>query len=406
MANEMATETKRREYGSGSVYFRERDQRWIGTIEAGWTPKGTRRRVIVSASTERDCRRRLKAKQKEIDSGVVTGADPRTTVKMWSEIWLAKSQHRVRPSTWSAHQSAVKRWIVPSFGNKRIGQITPLDVEDMHDSQRDAGKSEGTMIRTQNVLNRMLKEAVVAGHRVHPGITLMDKPDLGDNPRTAMPLPHALSVLREVEQEPDPSRWVAILLNGMRQGERLGLTWDCVDFENDTIYIRQQLQEMHYRDNKNKHLGFRTPDGYKPIQLEGRWCLVPTKTKAGVRPVPMTKWMKAALLAWREAAPVSPHNLVWCRPDGGPIDPRTDRSEWRRLQDDALVLHPTGRHYDVQEGRHTAITLLKALGVDDKTVELIVGQSRLVQSYVHVDLTAKARKALEDLGATLELGSS
>lgn len=38
-------------FGQGSFYFREADQRWVGTVEAGRTERGTRRRITV---TDRD----------------------------------------------------------------------------------------------------------------------------------------------------------------------------------------------------------------------------------------------------------------------------------------------------------------------------------------------------------------
>lgn len=404
MATRRSRPKARREYGSGSVHQRASDGRWIGTVEAGWTSTGKRRRVTVSAATEKACRDKLKIKRAEVDSGVVTTAAVTTTVKMWSDEWLEKTQHKVRPSTWSANRSAVRQWIVPTFGHKRIGQVVPEDVEAMHDAMRDADLASSSMNRTHNVFNKMIKDAVIKGHRVHPGLTLLDKPAINENDRTAMPLPHAMSMLRVIEVEPDPSRWVAVILNGVRQGERLGLTWDCIDFDEQVINVRHQLQEMHYKDPKNKHLGFRLPDGYKTLQLRGRWHLVPTKTKAGVRVIPMTKWMVAALRAWRDVAPPSPHNLVWPAEDGGPIDPKDDREEWQRLQDEAFVLHPTGRHYDVHEGRHTTITLLKSQGVDEDTIKQIVGQSRLVQSYIHVDQVPRARAALEELAEHLALG--
>lgn len=47
------------------------------------------------------------------------------------------------------------------------------------------------------------------------------------------------------------------LFTGLRQGEVLGLTWDCVDFDDGTLYINKQLQ-------KSKKVG-------------GVYQLVPTK---------------------------------------------------------------------------------------------------------------------------------
>ena len=97
---------------------------------------------------------------------------------------------------------------------------------------------------------------------------------------------------------------------------------------------------------------------------------------------------------------------MWCRPDGGPVDPKLDREEWRRIQDQAGVRHSTGRHFHGHENRHTTITLLKELGVEDEVIEKIVGQSRLVKSYVHQNMRPRTRDALEQLASTLALGGA
>ena len=39
------------------------------------------------------------------------------------------------------------------------------------------------------------------------------------------------------------SLYLVDLFTGMRQGEILGLTWDCVDFRRGTIFLYRQLQQ-------------------------------------------------------------------------------------------------------------------------------------------------------------------
>ena len=41
----------RRAYGTGSVTQRKRDGKWVATIDVGWTERGTRRRITVTAAT-------------------------------------------------------------------------------------------------------------------------------------------------------------------------------------------------------------------------------------------------------------------------------------------------------------------------------------------------------------------
>lgn len=106
MAAEMATVTSvstdgRRQYGTGSVHQRRSDGRWIGTVEAGWTARGTRRRVTVSAATEAEAKRKLRDRQRQIAREGIPDATANgsETVKTYAERWLVARQGRVRGSS-------------------------------------------------------------------------------------------------------------------------------------------------------------------------------------------------------------------------------------------------------------------------------------------------------------------
>lgn len=404
----MARERKRRQWGTGSVYQRK-DGRWVGTVDAGFTERGTRRRISVTGKDEADAKAKLKAKQRQIDTEGAPDVSSRTTVRTWSEQWLVITQRKLRPKPWATDRSAVRKWIVPTIGHKRLDQLTPADLRAVENAQRNAKpkpKSTSTMHRTHLTLTSMLRAAVLEGHQVPARVFAVKAAELAVHDRTAMPLPDVLKLLLELRDEPGPrARWMAALLNAWRQGETLGLTWPVIDLNLGLAEVAWQLQPLPYVDNKNKALGFRIPDGYEVRHLEGAFHLTRPKTKAGYRMTPMVPVLAEALREWRDVAPDNPHDLVWPRHDGKPMRDNSDRAQWYDLQKRAGVAHPSGRPYTVHEARHTALTDLKALGTDDATAIALAGHSSVASSMAYRHSSQQAGlAALEALAARYELG--
>lgn len=63
--------------------------------------------------------------------------------------------------------------------------------------------------------------------------------------------------LKTIRGDPYEHLFQVTLFNGLRQGEILGLTWDCVDFKHHTLYVNKQLQKTN--------------------KVGGEYTLVPTK---------------------------------------------------------------------------------------------------------------------------------
>lgn len=413
----MSPGARRRQYGTGSI-TRRPDGKWLGRLEAGFTVNGTRRRIAVVAASEAECKRRLRDKRLELEvegPGAITTTRP--TVKAWSETWLADYQRHARPKTYATDASIMRKWIVPSIGHRRLADLTPADVRKVTDAVREAGRTTTTAGYAQSILNRMLKAAIVEGHQVHERVLLTPKPAAAVSDRTAIPLADAIALLERASTKPDGSRWVAALLQGMRQAECLGLTWAAVDLDATvlgpdgepvpapTVDVSWQLQALPYADRQRGT--FRVPDGYEVRQLEGGYHLTRPKTARGQRKIPLVPWMHAALLAWREIAPKSPHGLVWPRTDGAPRDTKSDREAWYALQTATRVRRPGERdRYLLHEARHTTATLLLQAGVEPEVIKDILGHSSIVTSrgYMHTD-DAMTRAALEAVAARLRLSA-
>ena len=65
-------------------------------------------------------------------------------------------------------------------------------------------------------------------------------------------------------------------------------------------------------------------------------------------------------------------NLVFCQPNGRPLDPRADLRDWKCLLAAAGV-----RDARLHDARHTAATMLLVQGVDPRTVMDLLGWSNI-----------------------------
>lgn len=399
------SDTKRRQYGTGSVYFNASKERWYGTTEAGFTPSGARRRVSVTAATEAECRRKLRDKQTSITRAGRAAKQTRSTVRSWSETWLEHKATEVRPKTLAAYTSAVRRWIVPTLGGVRLDSLTADDRHALAEAQRKAGRSSTNTRHTDAVLLVMLRDAAAKDHPVPSGILAARRPNVAVNDRAAIPTADAIRLLQTAAGLPHGSRWAAALLQGMRQGECLGLTWEAVDLDKSTLTISWQLQSLTYADRETGR--FVIPDGYDARQLVGGLHLVRPKSRKGWRVIPLVPWMRDALADWQAIAQPSPHGLVWPNLNGGPANVKRDLDEWKALQCTADVGHPAGRYYVLHEARHATATLLMEARIDGEVIKAILGHSSIVVSrgYMHVE-QEQSRRAMEKIAERLQLTSS
>lgn len=401
---------KRRSPGDGSVSTKPRsDGLWVATIEAGFTSSGTRRRIRLYAKTKREVERKLKAKLREIsEHGTpAEGVSDRDNVMVWAKKWLDITSHEVRPMTWKTNAGCINKWVIPTIGHKRIVALTPGDIRAVAEAQRRADLAASSVLRTHAVMMTMFKRALEENHRIDARILAMRRPSKNESDRSEIPMDDALAIVRAAGQLPDGSRWLMQLLQGVRQSEALGLTWDRVDLEQNTVDISWQLQALPYLDRAAGK--FQVPDGFEAVQLHKALHLTRPKTEKGKRVIPLIPPMAAALRAWKAEAPSNPHGLVWARIDigratGQPRTPHYDNAQWLKLQETAGVRHATGRHYGTHELRHTAATMLRPFA-SDETIKSILGHASILtsQAYLHSN-QEQARAALELVGERLQLG--
>lgn len=390
----------RLDYGEGTFFYSQTRDMWYGRIELGRDENGKRVRAEVTARKEADAWRKLKELRELSKRHKLPSAS--LTVEAWVKEWLARRDDDVRPNTHKGEKAPINKWILPFYGSRRVKDITGDDIRRIAAVQKKHGNSTTYARSIQQLFQQILSDARADGYLVDDTALLAKKVRAAPNPRQALSVEQATRILDIAGQEPYGSRWVAALLQGMRQGECLGLTWDCVDLEKKIIDVSWQLQEIPYSDKATGELAI--PSGYHAQHLYGKYCLVRPKTARGQRLIPLVPWMEAALRRWRGEAPHSPYGLVWCHEDGKPVNSKQDLRAWKQLQDAAGVRRSDGKYFVLHEARNTCATLLLEAGVDPEVIKSILGHSSIVTSRAYMRVNQDmARAALEKVAARLHL---
>jgi integrase len=203
---------------------------------------------------------------------------------------------------------------------------------------------------------------------------MIDPPSTKVIHRKPLTIEQAKQILSQLEGTELSARWIACLLQGMRQGECLGLRWKDLDFENETISIRNAL--------------FRSKaDGF---------TLITPKSTSSVRVIPMLAPMKYALENTENRG-----EYVFY---GEAVDRRIDWKNWKQLLVETGVCDARmgkGEMPELAAGRTTTGTLLRDAGVDVTIIRDILGHSQVQvtqESYQRTDAKAmrNAMKALEN----------
>lgn len=267
----------------------------------------------------------------------------------------------VKPRTVDSYKTTVEHHLKPAFAAMKLDAVKPQDVQRFYNSlQVERGDrkplSAKSIRNIHGVFHKALQQAVKLGHiRTNPA-------DSCDLPRAVRKEIHPLdsksiaSFLKAASGHRYEAVYVFTLFTGLREGEVLGLLWDCVDLDRGVIIVNKQLQ--------------------KERRGKGDYHLVPTKNgksrQLTIAPFVVELLKKQKRLqerqklfagdAWENS------NLVFTNEMGHHLSAQTVYLHFKRLAETAGC--PEARFHDL---RHSYAVASLQSGDDIKTLQENLG---------------------------------
>ena len=350
---------KRSERGRGSLFFDEERERWVVMKSLPKTVDGKRRRLkrtfktkaeAMSFSTE-GCAQQ----SKQID----------LTVSDLLDVWHERLSRRAEtgslaPKTLARYSNAATH-LRSSLGSYPASDVSVDDVERFLSKQTHI--YSGSYVALQrNALDQAYRWA--QRNRLltwNPAQLSTSPTQLNYKQGTVLTAPQAQTLLETTKGDRLHALWAVMLGAGLRPGEAMGLTWDCVDLNSDpsVLHVRHYL-----RTGK---------DGV---------FLGQPKTAQSARSLDLPDFVADALRSHAETSETRAEgvwrDLVFATSSGTPYAHRNLRRALKRVCTNAGL--PSLTLYDL---RRTAGSLLVDAGVHLECVADLLGHSSVATTRRH-----------------------
>jgi integrase len=206
-------------------------EKYKANIKAGQRPQSWKEeQEMQRAEAEAKERRKEEEERKAVTFG-----------KFWDEHYIDHAEANKSLGSVRTEKGYYKNWIKPELGDKKLLSISPLDLERIKKKMLDAGRAPRSVQYCMAIIRQVFKYANIVGLFQGEIPTAKVKNPKFDNKRLRF-LSHdeADQLLKALAEKSQQLHDMALLSLhcGLRAGEIFKLTWDCVDFERETLTLK------------------------------------------------------------------------------------------------------------------------------------------------------------------------
>ncbi len=367
----------------GENIRKRKDGRWEGRYKSGIDKNGKNRYMSVYGKTYSEVKEKLRLKiiSAKNDDEITRCND--ITLSVLISIWEQKNEIRLKKATKTKYSYIINAHILPELGDLMLSSITIAQLEGFLNTKLCSGRLDGSgmlspsYVRTIGLILTSVLDLAVAEGLCRPFKTKINKPIVSRSKVDILSPDQQMKLERYTTNNLTPTS-IGILISlytGLRVGEVCALSWNDIDLNSETLYVRHTVSRVKAAEDASTKTSL---------------ILDSPKTPSSLREIPIPSPLADPLKRYRALS--TSEYLASERETF--VSPRTYESRYHKVLIECDI-EPIRYH----ALRHTFATRCIEAGVDVKTLSEILGHSKTsmtLDTYVHTTMKQK-RNELEKL---------
>jgi integrase len=375
--------------------FRKRGDKWEYRFD-GAKIDGKRKQITKGGfKTKKEAQEAGTKALAEYNNAGIHFVPSELSLSDYLDYWMAEyCKINLKQTTYINYDKKIKNHIKPEFGMYKLRSISPAVLQSFFNSKFNEGYSRNTLTVIKGILSGCFSYAVEPLQFIQ------------NSPMQSIKLPSTRATPETKTRKKDKNivsldQWKQIIERfpeghscyiplqlayrcGLRLGETFALTWDDVDFINNTIDINKQIQW----DESEKVWTFHNPkyDSFRKIKCDSIMIEMLNKEKSRqekAKEYYLKVYNQLYVNEKRQLGDTGePIWMVNSRETGEYIQPRVTQHLGR------IVHYQLGfKEFDYHSLRHTHTTMLLEAGANPKYVQTRLGHKNIqvtLQIYSHV----------------------
>ena len=161
----------------------------------------------------------------------------------WLDTWMEQKQNEIRVNSAESYRLYIEKHIKPFFKPLKvtIGSITPQHIQAYYNKKRKENQSANSIQKHSVVIRGALQEALKKNLIAYNPADRATLPTKERFISKAYTLEQANTLLGVIDNDPMKMAIILALFYGLRRSEVLGLRWKDIDFNANTISIRNTV---------------------------------------------------------------------------------------------------------------------------------------------------------------------